>query len=85
MVGAMLVMWLRCSFGICSAAGHERAGAIMLSGVAAMGFFQFYQIRMKFSLVCGLWQRSASSRSQQAPHADDVGAGHDKAALPRNR
>ena len=26
----------------------------MLSGVAAMGFFQFYQMRMKLSLVCGL-------------------------------
>ena len=29
-------------------------GAIMLSGVAAMGFWQFYQFRMKFSFVCGL-------------------------------
>lgn len=26
----------------------------MLSGVAAMGFWQFYQFRMKLGLVCGL-------------------------------
>ena len=55
MVGAMLVVWAALFLGD-FAHGQDTSApaAIMLSGVAAMGFFQFYQMRMKLSLVCGL-------------------------------
>ena len=52
MVGAMLAVWA--ALFLWDFAHGQAPAAIMLSGVAAMGFFQFYQMRMKLSLVCGL-------------------------------
>ncbi|WP_418252404.1 DUF6442 family protein [Gordonibacter urolithinfaciens] len=55
MVGAMLAMWLILFlWNVFRGLDTSQGGAIMLSGVAAMGFWQFYQFRMKFSLACGL-------------------------------
>lgn len=55
MVGAMLAMWLLLFlWNVFRGSDTSQGGAIMLSGVAAMGFWQFYQFRMKFSFVCGL-------------------------------
>ena len=59
MVGAMLAMWLLLFlWNVFRGLDTSQGGAIMLSGVAAMGFWQFYQFRMKFSFVCGSWPRS---------------------------
>ena len=55
MVGAMLAMWrILFLWNVFRGLDTSQGGAIMLSGVAAMGFWQFYQYRMKFSLVCGI-------------------------------
>ena len=55
MVGAMLAMWLILFlWNVFRGLDTSQGGAIMLSGVAAMGFWQFYQYRMKAGLVCGI-------------------------------
>ena len=55
MVGAMLAMWLFLFlWNVFRGLDTSQGGAIMLSGVAAMGFWQFYQFKMKLGLVCGL-------------------------------
>ena len=55
MVCAMLFVWaILFVWDSVHGADTSVGSAIMLSGVAAMGFCQFWQLRMKSSLVFGL-------------------------------
>lgn len=53
-IAAMLGMWLVLFlWNLFRGLDTSQGGAIMLSGVAAMGFWQFYQYRMKSGLFFG--------------------------------
>lgn len=87
MLSVMMVVWaLLFLWDSLHGQSTDVSFAIVMSGIAAMNFYQFYQFRYKTALGAGVLVTVAVISSRRPPYIrDDVGALHDQATVSRIR